>query len=57
MDEKSETCIESAERPKKTQFTLEWNGEMKVLGDAYDMRQMLECLAKLGYKEFKISVK
>ena len=52
MEEKMEM-----ESKKRTEYLLEWNGEKKEIGDSYSMKDLLDNLVKLGYKEFIISVK
>ena len=51
-----ECCEDSS--PKKEsgeKFSLEHNGKTHEIGDAYEFRDTLKQLTKLGYKEFKIT--
>ena len=57
MADKNTSCeIRSAPEKEKISFYILWNEKKVSLGTGYEMREMLENLAKLGYKVFTVFV-
>jgi hypothetical protein len=49
-------CEVMPSKQKKSQWYIEWEGERKVVGDAFEIKSVLESLEKLGYKSFRIGI-
>jgi hypothetical protein len=48
--------IACEEAPAQPIYSIEYNGERKIVGDSWKLGDMLRCLTILGFTEFKIFV-